>query len=72
MPSPILPSDNLYSRAEVLNRFSPVPAKDGLYAWYFSNVSPAVPTEGCLTVDGKTLLYVGIAPDKMSKPNKRA
>jgi hypothetical protein len=48
-----------------------VPAKDGLYAWYFSDVPQVVPTHGCLTVDDKTLLYVGIAPDKPSKPNSR-
>jgi hypothetical protein len=48
-----------------------VPAKDGLYAWYFSDVPQVVPTRGCLTVNGKTLLYVGIAPDKPSKPNSR-
>jgi hypothetical protein len=48
-----------------------VPATDGLYAWYFHNVPKVLPTEGCLTVDGKTLLYIGIAPDKASKPNSR-
>ena len=32
----------------------------------------AVPTDGCLVVDGHTLLYVGIAPDGLNKPNSRA
>ena len=38
---------------------------------YFSDVPQVVSTEGCLTVDGKALLYIGIAPDKASKPNSR-
>jgi hypothetical protein len=42
-----------------------------LYAWYFSDVPQIVSTEGCLAVDGRTLLYIGIAPDKASKPNSR-
>ena len=67
----IVPPSNLHSRAEVLNRPSPVPAKNGLYAWYFADVPQIVSTAGCLTVDGKTLLYIGIAPDKSSKPNSR-
>jgi hypothetical protein len=70
-PSPIALPNVLHSRAEVLDLTCPVPATDGLYAWYFSNVPQAVPTEGCLTADGKTLLYIGIAPDKASKPNSR-
>jgi hypothetical protein len=68
---PVVPPNDLHSRAEVLGRPSPVPAKDGLYAWYFSDVPQVVPTEGCLTVNGKMLLYIGIAPDKASKPKSR-
>jgi hypothetical protein len=71
MLSPSVLPKNLHSRAQVLCRPSPVPAKHGLYAWYFSDVPPLVPTKGCMTVDGKTLLYIGIAPDKASKPNSR-
>ena len=51
----------------MLRRPSPVPAANGLYAWYFSDLSATVPTEGCLTLDRKTLLYIGIAPDKASR-----
>ncbi len=53
----------------MLHRPSPVPAASGLYAWYFSDRPAVVPTEGCLTLDGKTLLYIGIAPDSEGKPN---
>ena len=33
-----------------------------MYAWYFAEVPPGVPTEGCVVRDGCTLLYVGISP----------
>lgn len=69
---PIAPPDRLFSREEVLRKPSPVPGVHGLYAWYFKDVPSAVPTEDCLKVDSKTLLYLGIAPDKKNKPNSRA
>jgi hypothetical protein len=53
----------------VLRHPSPVPAANGLYAWYFTDLPATIPTDGCLTLDGKTLLYIGIAPDKECKPN---
>jgi hypothetical protein len=59
---PITPPARLFSRSEVLQRPSPVPAANGLYAWYFREIPPAVPTDNCLTFNGKTLLYIGIAP----------
>jgi hypothetical protein len=49
-----------------------VPRHNGLYAWYFREVPPIVPTHGCLQFGGKILLYLGIAPDKANKPNSRA
>lgn len=69
---PIIPPERLFSRAEVLQRPSPVPKANGLYAWYFSDVPAVVPTDNCLKFDGKALLYIGIAPDKINKPNSRA
>lgn len=53
---------HLFSRSEVLVRPCPIPASRGVYAWYFRGVPPSVPTDGCLTKDGHTLLYVGISP----------
>lgn len=53
---------HLFSRTEVLARPCPIPAVRGVYAWYFKGTPPSVPTEGCLTKDGHTLLYVGISP----------
>lgn len=49
-------------RAEVMASPSPVPRAAGVYGWWFREVPPGVPTEGCLTHGGLTLLYVGIAP----------
>lgn len=51
---------------------TPVPAVNGIYFWWFKEIPPGVPIEGCITHDGYTLLYVGISPDKKSKPNSRA
>jgi hypothetical protein len=72
VPFPIDPRKRLFSRAEVLQRPSPVPRTYGLYAWYFRNAPTIIPTDSCLTFDGKTLLYLGIAPDKANKPNSRS
>jgi hypothetical protein len=35
-----------------------------LYAWFFKEIPPRVPTNGCITRDGLTLLYIGISPSK--------
>ena len=69
---PITPPGRLFSRGEVLRRPSPVPISNGLYAWYFREIPTVIPTEGCLKVDGCSLLYLGIAPDKANKPQSRA
>lgn len=69
---PITPPTRLFSRAEVLRRPSPVPVSNGLYGWYFREIPAVVPTDGCLMLDGCTLLYLGIAPDRANKPNSRA
>jgi len=52
----------LNRRVEVLTSPSPVPTSSGLYAWYFNEVPPSVPTDGCVVKDGLTLLYAGISP----------
>jgi hypothetical protein len=51
----------LYS-ATNLSRPNPIPASPGVYAWYFDEVPPGVPMDGCHQALGYTLLYVGIAP----------
>ena len=60
--------DRLYGREDVLRSPSPVPPASGVYAWFFRDVPDIVPTKGCLTHVGLTLLYVGISPDKQGKP----
>jgi len=54
----------LFSRSEVLQRPSPAPAARGLYAWFFRQIPNGVPVENCVGHDGRTLLYVGIAPSR--------
>src|SRR4051794_14767763 len=64
----------LWSRAEVLARPCPVPARPGVYAWYFREVPSFVDITGCLEHAGLRLLYVGIspkAPPKNGKPPSR-
>jgi GIY-YIG catalytic domain len=51
----------LWSRDEVLDG-DVVPRLAGVYAWYFRQIPPGVPTEGCIKHDGLTLLYAGISP----------
>ncbi|CAM6503871.1 GIY-YIG nuclease family protein [Citrobacter portucalensis] len=64
--------DKTYSRTEVMSRPTPVPAVNGVYFWWFKEIPPGVPTKGCITAEGYTLLYVGISPDKRGKPNSRS
>ncbi|CAM6715977.1 GIY-YIG nuclease family protein [Citrobacter portucalensis] len=64
--------EKTYSRTEVMSRPTPVPAMNGVYFWWFKEIPPGVPTKGCITAEGYTLLYVGISPDKRGKPNSRS
>ena len=52
----------LFSRSSVLDKKCPVPKSRGLYAWYFKEIPPLVPTDGCIKKDNLNLLYVGISP----------
>ena len=61
----------LFSRSAVLNRSCPVPREAGAYAWFFKNIPHRVKTDDCVVKDGLTLLYVGISPDKIGKPNSK-
>jgi hypothetical protein len=55
-------SSDLHSRDQVLSRPSPVPSEPGVYAWYFKQAPAQIDTTGCYSIDGMTLLYVGISP----------
>jgi len=60
----------LYSKIDVQQKDCPVPRCPGIYAWYFKEIPPGVPTEGCKEFEGKHLLYVGISPKKPPKTGK--
>ena len=52
----------LFSRPSILARPELVPESRGIYAWFFREIPPLVPTDSCFTRDVLTLLYVGISP----------
>jgi hypothetical protein len=58
----LLHPKRLYSAEDCLCRPSPTPPSPGVYAWYFDEVPPGVPVDGCHQALGHALLYVGIAP----------
>jgi len=58
----VLRPARLWPRSEILGQLNPVPQEPGVYAWYFAEMSPQVPTGDCLTHQGRTLLYIGISP----------
>jgi hypothetical protein len=60
-----------YSRSAVLTKPSSVPLESGVYAWFFKEIPGITPIDECVTKDGLTLLYVGISPDKVGKPNSK-
>ena len=61
---PITLPTQLLSRAESLRRPSAIPNSSGVSFWYFRDIPSVVPTYGCSTLNGCTLLYLGIAPDR--------
>ena len=59
----------LWQGKEVVAGDVAVPKEPGIYAWYFRDFPSEIPTNNCITSDGLTLLYVGIAPaDPQAKP----
>jgi len=52
----------LYTRDQVLTRPCPVPVEPGVYAWYFDRPPGGTPLENVHSVNGWSLLYVGISP----------
>lgn len=60
----LLEPKRLWSRAECLARDCPVPRVAGVYAWYFREMPPGIPAHDCCRVQGATLLYVGISPQR--------
>ena len=61
----------LFPRREILSKPSPIPNISGLYGWYFKKLPPLVPSDGCVKFKDLTLLYIGISPDKINKPDSK-
>ena len=60
---------HLFSPTDLrLRKFEQVPKLNGIYAWWFDPIIPMVPIDDCEQRDGKSLLYVGIAPMDGTKP----
>src|SRR5688500_546218 len=63
MSNDILQPEQLWTREQVLQRPSPVPALPGLYGWYFKDLpSEELPVDHCAAHKGLVLLYAGIGP----------
>ncbi len=71
LPPELLAPARLWSRAAVLASPSPVPREPGVYAWYFRDIPPGVPTADCRRCGELTLLYIGIAPKAPPKNGAR-
>jgi hypothetical protein len=67
----LLNPQRVWSRIEVLDDDC-VPRSPGVYAWYFRDLPPGVPTIDCVKHTDLTLLYVGIAPKEPPKNGKPA
>jgi hypothetical protein len=61
----------LFSREEVLAKKCPVPAKSGVYGWYFADIPPHVPVDNCIKYKKRFLLYVGISPGRPPRNTDR-
>jgi len=51
--------ETLMKKAEIEADESQEGASNGVYGWYFDEIPAMVPTDGCITRKGFTLLYVG-------------
>src|SRR5262245_5480954 len=59
---PLLGPERLFAAHDVGSRPCPVPARPGVYAFYFNEPPPGIIVEQCHRMQQYTLLYVGIAP----------
>ncbi|MBL6082284.1 hypothetical protein JMJ56_30370 [Belnapia sp. T18] len=62
MDAALLQPPELISQKQIAEKPCPIPKLPGVYALYFDEIPPGVPTDGCVRLSGFTLLYVGIAP----------
>jgi hypothetical protein len=59
---PLLQPASFHSAAEIARDPKLVPDEPGIYGWWFDDAVSDVPLMDSLLVDGRRLLYVGIAP----------
>ena len=64
---PLLQPARLYAWSDLAADRTLVPARSGVYAWYFDEIPAGVSVEECVVFQGSTLLYVGIAPKEPPK-----
>lgn len=62
----------LYNRQQIQSKSILVPKEKGLYFWWFKNLPSLIPLEDCFDYEGYYLLYAGISPDHLNKPNSKA
>ncbi len=58
-------------RQTALSSNSPLPRVSGLYVWLFREAPPVVSMDTCVEWQRAKLLYIGISPNKLSKPQTR-
>jgi hypothetical protein len=52
----------LHTAADVLARPTPIPARPGVYGWFFREIPTGIDAGAAFERDGLSLLYVGISP----------
>jgi len=62
----------VFSRQDVLVPPSPVPARAGVYGWWFRRFPPRINADRCCHHQGLTLLYAGISPDRPPRNGRPA
>jgi hypothetical protein len=67
----LLDPQRLWTRDEILTPKA-IPARPGVYAWWFRTIPSGVPTDECETHDSLTLLYVGTAPKAPASNGKQS
>ena len=56
--------EKIYGQNEIDAKPCPLPKSGGVYAAYFKELPPDVPSDGCHSYNGLTLLYIGIGKGK--------
>lgn len=62
----------VYSRLDLQEDPSIIPAENGIYFWWIKNLPDIVPLDNCVKYGEYHLVYSGISPDKKGKPNSKS